>query len=89
MLSRFAMASARCVPIVRDAGSLNCGAAGGVSAVEGAAAPAGDGVDGILMAFEVVVWIGAAGGAGVAEDAGAGVDGTFDEDAVDAGAGLG
>jgi hypothetical protein len=90
MLSKFATASARCAPIVRVDGSLNCGATGGVSVVvEGTPAPAGEGVEGTFVVVEALA-TGAGGGAGVAaDDAGAGVDGVFEEDAAAAGAAFG
>lgn len=52
-------------------------------------APAGDGVAGTLLATELAGWAGAAGGAGVDATAGAGVEGAFDAEAVEAGAALG
>jgi len=60
------------------------GAAGvaGVATVAGAPEPAGDGVAGIAVFVLEEDCIGAAGGAGVEEVAGAGVEGTFDEDAA-------
>jgi hypothetical protein len=62
----------------------------GVSVATEAAAPAGEGVDGTTVAA-VLVWVGAAGWAGVATVAGAGVAGAFavDGPAVDAGTALG
>jgi hypothetical protein len=63
--------------------------AGVAGITAGAAAPAGDGVPG--AACEVVEddWVGAAGGAGVNATTGAGVEGTFEDDAAGAGAALG
>lgn len=89
MPSRFVIASARCAPIVSADGSLNCAAAGVVSVELVIAAPAGEGVEGTAATAEVLDGAGAAGGAGVAAEAGAGVDGAFEEDAADAGAALG
>lgn len=87
MLSKFAIASARSAPTVRADGSLS---RVGVSVTVEVAAPAGEGVDGTTVAA-VLVWDGAAGWAGVAVVAGAGVNGAFavDGPAMDAGGALG
>jgi hypothetical protein len=86
MLSRFAIASARCVPMVRTEGSLEDGA--GVSVGADAPLPAGVGVCGIADEG-ADDWDGAAGGAGVDSTAFAGVEGAFDVDAEDVGAAFG
>lgn len=90
MLSRFEIASARCAPIVRADGSLNCGAGRGVSVIVTAAAPApaGDGVEGTALVEVDDDWAGATGAAGVAATAGAGVAGALEVDGA-AAVGLG
>ena len=84
MPSMFTIASSRCAPSVRADGSLKF-----ALSVGGAAAGAGDGVDGAFDVVFVVVGAGAAGAAGVCAAAGAGVEGVFEVDDEARGAALG
>jgi len=78
MLSISAICAALSAPIARpEAG------------VEGAATPAGEGVAGAAVAVGMGGWDGAGGGAGVEATAGAGVEGAFEDEAVEAGVALG
>lgn len=74
--------------MARPDDSLPAGVGAVAAVVAPAPAPAGEGVAGGADVEELLDCIGAAGGAGVAAVAGAGVEGGFDEDAA-AGAALG
>lgn len=96
MLSKLAIASARCAPIVTPALSPNCGTlVAGVSTARAVAPPAGVGVDGTAAVIEdELAGAGAAGVEGVTIGAVAGVAGVivagaFEDVATGAEPGLG